>query len=271
MEIRIGADPELAVKQNGKYVSGYGLIVGDKANPHKVKNGAVQVDGMALEFNIDPASSPEEFITNIDSVMAQLRSMVPDYELAADPVAKFGKEYMATQPEEALELGCDPDYNAYEEGAPNPRPDGDVDFRTMGGHVHIGWTEGMDIADPGHVEACMMLARELDYYLGIPSLFWDSNDERRAMYGKPGAYRVKPYGVEYRSLSNAWIKDAKLMRFVFQQTKKAVENLLAGKSIYEEYGNVAALCINNSDRLLANKVADVTRKWTEVTEADYAL
>ena len=56
-KILVGCDPEVFVKQNGVFKSAFGLIKGDKKNPQKIRNGAVQVDGMALEFNIDPAAS----------------------------------------------------------------------------------------------------------------------------------------------------------------------------------------------------------------------
>jgi len=259
IQVMIGADPELFVKKGDKYVSGYGMIAGDKANPFKVDKGAVQVDGMALEFNIDPAADEEAFVTNINTVMSQLSAMVPDFQLAADPVAKFGKKYLATQPEEALELGCDPDFNAWRDGRANPRPDGDVDFRTGGGHVHIGWTQGMDIEDAGHREAGMMLTRELDFYLGLPSLFWDEEDGRRAMYGKAGAYRVKSYGVEYRSLSNAWVGDEGLMRIVYRNTAMAVKQLLDGKSVADRYGKHIRDAINSNNRDLATAVLRAAR------------
>jgi len=54
-QILVGCDPEYFVKKNGIFQSAHGLIMGDKKNPQKVRNGAVQVDGMAVEFNIDPA------------------------------------------------------------------------------------------------------------------------------------------------------------------------------------------------------------------------
>lgn len=55
----IGADPEVFVGREGQFFSAHGLVPGNKRRPHKVDRGAVQVDGMALEFNIDPASSYE--------------------------------------------------------------------------------------------------------------------------------------------------------------------------------------------------------------------
>ena len=135
-EVTIGADPEFFVAKKGKVVSAYGLIPGDKKNPLKVKNGAVQVDGMALEFNIDPAKDYKQFDENITSVMGQLRQMTEGYEFKIEPVAEFGKKYIDEQPQKAKELGCDPDYNAYTR-VQNPVPDGDRGFRTASGHIHI--------------------------------------------------------------------------------------------------------------------------------------
>ncbi len=45
-------------------VTASGLVIPDtaKEKPFPVTNGAVQVDGMALEYNIDPASTVEEFV-----------------------------------------------------------------------------------------------------------------------------------------------------------------------------------------------------------------
>lgn len=68
----LGADPEIFVGRQGQFFSAHDLIPGNKRRPHPVDKGAVQVDGMALEFNIDPASSYEEFQGNLDHVMAQL-------------------------------------------------------------------------------------------------------------------------------------------------------------------------------------------------------
>lgn len=233
LEIKVGADPELFMKdKKGNYISAHGAVKGTKAKPHKVDKGAVQVDGMALEFNIDPATSEQEFVTNLTSVMSILQDMVPEYKLAAVPTAHFGAEYMATQPEEALEMGCEPDFNAWDGGKENQKPDGDADFRTGAGHIHIGWTEGADIHDPEHLEACMMVVKQLDWTLGIMSLLFDKDDKRRELYGDWGAFRPKPYGVEYRVLSNAWLKSEDLMAWVYKVTTQVIKDLEEGKRHY---------------------------------------
>ncbi|QVJ12711.1 hypothetical protein [Pseudomonas phage PSA11] len=234
LNILVGADPEIFMMKDGKFVSAHGAIPGNKKEPFKVDKGAVQVDGMALEFNIDPAKDEKEFVRNLTTVMSTLKGMVPGFELNPSPVAEFGFDYIKGQPDEAKELGCEPDFNAYENGAANPRPNAEVDFRTGAGHVHIGWGNDIDISDPDHIEACCMAAKQLDYYLGLPSLLYDKQVKRRTLYGAMGAFRPKPYGVEYRVLSNAWLKDEALMKWVFKNTVLGIKKLLEGKPAYNE-------------------------------------
>lgn len=244
-QFKFGADPELFVKKNGVFVSGHGLIPGDKKSPYPVANGAVQVDGMALEFNIDPVDNEEDFIFNLDSVMSQLIKMVDGYEVVASPVADFTREYMDSQPVEAKELGCEPDYNAWSEEE-NPNPNVEVCFRTGSGHLHIGWEDGVDIEDMKHKKMSQAVVKQLDYYLGLPSLFFDNDTQRRELYGKAGAHRVKPYGVEYRVLSNKWLSSHSLMSWVFNNAKKALEDMFDGKFLPKDGGDIQEI-INTSD------------------------
>ena len=104
--ILVGCDPEVFVKQAGVFKSAFNLIKGDKKHPQKVRNGAVQVDGMALEFNIDPAHSEDEFCYYVQDVLDTMTKMVPEYEVVAVPVAHFDAGYMKLQPAAALELGA---------------------------------------------------------------------------------------------------------------------------------------------------------------------
>lgn len=222
-DFKIGADPEFFVKKFGKLQSAHGLIPGTKERPFKVNKGAVQVDGMALEFNIDPAENYEQFEDNMSSVLTSITAMIPGYEVFVEPVADFGLEYISKQPKEASELGCSPDFNAYTKMA-NPRPDAQTPFRTASGHVHIGWTkEPVDIDNEGHLEACRALTKALDVFLGIPSMVFDTDDRRRSLYGAAGAFRPKPYGMEYRVLSNKWITNPVLRKLVYHNTMDAIK------------------------------------------------
>jgi hypothetical protein len=92
----IGADPEVFVGKNNSFVSAHGLVQGTKEAPSPVYKGAVQVDGLALEYNIDPASTPEEFEDNILTVQSQLKSMIGDLDFLETPSVFFSKEFLKT-------------------------------------------------------------------------------------------------------------------------------------------------------------------------------
>jgi len=252
MNILVGCDPEVFVKQRGLFRSAHGLIMGDKKNPYPVNKGAVQVDGMALEFNINPAATSDEFIINIEEVYATLRAMVPEYEVVAVPVADFDEAYMKEQPAEALELGCDPDFNGWE-GQANPKPDGGRSFRTASGHVHIGWTEGEDVNSREHFYKCCHMAKQMDFFLGLPSIAYDKDARRRELYGKAGCFRPKPYGGEYRTLSNAWLNSKERMKWVFNNVQEGMHRLINGDLLAERYGDIQDI-INTSDWNKAKKI-----------------
>lgn len=243
--ILIGADPEVFVKQNGVFCSGYGLIEGTKKHPSPVNKGAVQVDGMALEFNIDPAADRAAFVGNINTVMAELRRKVEAYEIVIEPVADFSPEVFAAQPEEAIELGCDPDMNAWTMDVNNP-PNSDVPFRTAAGHIHLGYTENQDVASMDALFTASEVARQLDFYLALPSLLYDDNTKRRELYGQAGAFRIKPYGMEYRVLSNKWLANDHLKEWVYDNAQLAYREMLAGNILCNIYGDIQDI-INQSD------------------------
>lgn len=247
-KVLLGTDPEIFVSKDGKLVSGHDLIRGTKDNPLKVENGAVQVDGTALEFNIDPASTEAEWIKNIDSVMSTLISMIPGYKLEAIPVANFGIEYLRTLPAIATELGCSPDFDAWNV-AQNPRPNGELPFRSAAGHIHFGIIEANDapIADGEYIGWIAQKVRELDYYLALPSLFYDGDTQRRELYGKAGAFRPKSYGFEYRTLSNQWLGNEGLKRWAYRASQKAMDNIERGISLVDKYGDIRNI-INGSNK-----------------------
>lgn len=223
--LKFGCDPELfVVNSDGEFVTAAGLIPGTKEEPFKVECGAVQVDGMAAEFNTDPAETFEEFDKNVSTVLATLKKMLPKgHKLVACPSVTFSERAWADAPEEAKILGCNPDFNAWT-GNVNPPPN-DPDnrrLRTASGHVHIGWTEGQDARDPDHFRYCTDLVKQLDWYLGPWSLRKDDDPIRRRLYGKAGAMRFKPYGVEYRVLSNFWIKTPKTRLAMWNKMQEAI-------------------------------------------------
>ena len=154
----IGCDPEVFVTKNGVPISAQGLVEGTKKDPRQVSHGAVQVDGMALEFNTDPRVLTQNqigtlFSQTVDIVLSQMKTLAqkrdPNIEFNIVPVMDFDADYLEAQPDEAKELGCDPDFNAYT-GLQNETPDGKVSFRTAAGHIHIGWDKDIPVEHPDH-------------------------------------------------------------------------------------------------------------------------
>ncbi len=247
IDFKVGSDPEIfVVDGNDKLVSAYGMVPGTKDAPASVPCGGIQVDGMALEFNINPAHTKEEFINNTVVVMGELMKAIPkDHSLKILSTAQFGKAYIDSQPEAAKELGCSPDFNAYMSGEQNPKPNGELPFRTAAGHVHVGWTDGNSIHDKEHQHYCQQVVQVMDLLLGVPSVLMDSDTQRRSMYGQAGSYRAKSYGVEYRVLSNFWIKNQAAMSWVYEQTEAAVKKVLGGFSVPDN--KEVQRVINSSD------------------------
>lgn len=231
-KVTVGADPEFFLydKNTGEYVSAHDMIPGTKEAPHPVPKGAIQVDGTAVEFNIDPAHSEDEFVDNVKTVIGHLRSVIPaKYEFAYTPAVMFNRPYFEKLPRKAVELGCNPDWSGYT-FQHNPIPDDHgIPMRTGSGHVHVGWeVDGVPFSieemTQAHILNCGRLARNLDVTLGLAARDWDRDNKRRQLYGKAGAFRPKPYGMEYRTLSNAWLRDERLMRRVYRGAVDGVKD-----------------------------------------------
>lgn len=222
MSITIGADPELfLLDANEAYIAACGRIGGTKAEPMPLEIGngfAVQEDNVALEYNIPPAHSREQLVNHINRAMSHLSDMIGKngWHFASTSAVSFPRSELLHPA--AQEFGCDPDFDAWNEGRANPRPQvKDKTFRTCGGHIHIGGVELNTLDD------VISLVKYADLFLGVGSVLLDKDTKRRELYGKRGAYRVKPYGVEYRSLSNFWTFDPKLVAWVWDAASAAVD------------------------------------------------
>ena len=236
----IGCDPEFFLMKNGKPISAIGKVGGTKQQPLPISPNinssfCVQEDNVAVEFNIAPAYNSQEFIQHIRLVMNHLQKKLKGYEFSQDSSLIFPK----TQPKhpKALEFGCDPDYNAWTKDM-NPRPEAvDQSLRSAGGHVHVGTKE-----DPIEV------IRAMDIFLGVPSVKKDPNGaRRRELYGAPGAFRIKPFGCEYRTLSNFWIFKDELIQWVYEQTAKAIDFVSSGEVVDIKHAEAINNCIIKSD------------------------
>lgn len=208
----IGSDPELFLKRDGGYVSAIGLIGGSKDHPKPVKELGkgfyVQEDNVAVEYNIPACVSPNSWRTSHMKMLGYLRELVgkKGLELSIDASASFPKEELANP--KALVFGCEPDFNVWTLET-NPRPHCDNPFlRSCGGHVHIAFN--------GTNSEKVILGRKCDMLLGLWSVINDKDQDRRKLYGTAGSIRFKPYGIEYRTLSNFWLKKEEWINRVYE-------------------------------------------------------
>lgn len=236
----LGCDPELFLFSTDadEFVSSIDLIGGSKDVPMDIGEGcSVQEDNVAVEFNTPPCASADEFVKAINYNLEYLKTKAANMGLSLKlvPSAEFSKRELMDP--RAQVFGCDPDFDAWKNGAQNPRPKAaDKMLRSAGGHIHVE-TDLDKIA----------VVKAMDLMVGAQMIEFDTDNRRRELYGKRGAYRPKPYGVEYRTASNAWITDEKYIRWVWDQTEKALAFVKAGYTLDDDDGDLIAACINDGD------------------------
>lgn len=252
----LGCDPELfLMNSQGKILSAIGKLGGTKSHPIQVegmaKGYSYQEDNVLVEYNIPPADCLRSFVKANTTMMDFLNKKVSS-ELNCHLKAQTSHIMDGDQLEDprAHIFGCEPDFNVWTL-QPNPRPLAkNRALRSAGGHIHIGMPN-MSRVDK------VMIGRLLDLHLGLWSVTKDTDKRRRELYGKAGSIRFKPYGLEYRTLSNFWLRDEKYMERVYVATEKVLS--LYKNRLYDtinQYGQEIQDCINNSDKTAAEHYID---------------
>jgi len=257
----IGADPELFLERNGEVISAEGLIGGDKWDPKPISEDGhyIQEDNVMVEYNIPPTTSAEEFVAQHEFVLshlAVLASLQDHAKLNFSASAELDPKYLRSK--QAKTFGCEPDLDVWARDR-NPKPCSTGTLRTCGGHIHIGYENPQYTTSEKIVKA-------MDAILGVASVNLDQDDRRREMYGKAGAFRFKDYGVEYRSLSNFWIKDQDSMRWAFNKTVEAIELVNSGliDQISENFGQQIQEVINTNDKERAKALEQAIARVVEI-------
>jgi len=281
VKFSIGTDPEFFLKYDNKYVAALNYINGTKENPTPLKRGhSVMFDNVAVEFTTKPATFEKQFIRHIKQALRSVRTLLPsDINIVAESSAEFDEDELDYP--ECQAFGCSPDFNAYTNGKPNrpPRSARKSPLRSCGAHIHVGH----EILSPNPSKIIMVQLMDMIHGLGFTVL--DHSPEsirRRKLYGKAGAYRPTSYGLEYRTLSNFWVKAPDLVRLVYRFTGEALK-LMIDKQIHLLLGSTPSEAvvetINSGDagralELFSEKVvphiSEKTRKHFEyVSEKEY--
>lgn len=261
---RIGSDPEFAIfnKSTSKYVASYQLIPGDKENHYDIGNGcSCHKDNVSVEVNIPPSKNVKEFTKYIiyckTYLSKYLESKNKDLVLKAKSSAYYTNDELDNPC--SCEFGCEPSYNVYSDQSIEPEPI--ENYRTFGFHVHMGFDRKLFITDIENIIRC------LDLYLGVPTMFIDTDNIRRnSKYGVAGDFRFNcindKHVVEYRVLGGALLKDVHSIALVGKTVVDVVNNYINGKYDMDKIKKnekTIKIAINNNNMVSATHLMDKFR------------
>lgn len=219
----VGSDPEIFVEEDGKIIPAFNFL-GSKGNPTKAPqvshgNNNIYWDGFQAEFDTSAVACLSYHVDSIQNGLKGLLMAARKYnkkaKLSSATTFDIPVEYLESAKDEHVEFGCMPSKNAYNmEGTKlNGR---EVPFRSAGGHIHFGLTDKSETK----ILECV---KTLDAILAVAcvSLFEKfDNPRRRVMYGLAGEYRLPKHGLEYRTLSNAWMCHPLITNIIFDTARK---------------------------------------------------
>ena len=230
-----GADPEvfLVDPHTGLPVSAIGLVGGSKAEPMAVFGSdvglTVQEDNVTMELGFTPVALDDWGYT-VDRVVDEAARLAKGIGLAISPFSELEFPPEMLEAEGARQFGCNPDQLAHEKGRERDPVDARKvgNWRFCGGHLHLGFDKSKALI-PDYA-----LVKMLDL-----ALLWSVADgmetasHRRPYYGLPGLFRSKPYGVEYRTPCNAWLKAPRYAYFIFKMGLNCLQKPRAAQKLYK--------------------------------------
>lgn len=230
----VGSDPEIfAQDKEGRVIPAFKFL-GSKTSPTLSKTNLIHIvgehrnacywDGFQAEFDTKEQSCLGWHVDSVQNGLQGIYDALNAYDkdavLSFKTTMPIPEEMLKEAKDEHVQFGCMPSLNAY--GMDGIKEDGrKVPFRSAGGHIHFGLTGGAPKKD-----AANRIVKALDTILGVAcvSLFEGFDDpRRRSMYGLAGEYRLPKHGLEYRTLSNAWLMHPLLMNIVFDLSRAALK------------------------------------------------
>lgn len=238
--ITLGADPEIFFEKSGKILGAEKIIPSEGLGDNNYGLGGVVLDGVQAELH-PPATYRANVILNLRRIFTQLKNHldgIPNVKICMAEMVEITKQELDSLGEEARLLNCKPSMNIY--GIKKAEVDGSkYRKRSASGHIHM--TPSGAIFGRKH-DNRLRLVPILDIILGNTCVMIDRDPaqvERRKLYGRVGEYRLPLYGLEYRTLSNFWLRSPILADFVFSMAEMA-DNIVmtsmnnAGKGVDED-------------------------------------
>jgi len=261
--IEFGMDPEAFLSRNGK------IIGSEKVIPERgIGFGYVVRDGIQIELHPPQAKSRTLLATNLKSALTALKARlqeVGDVEAVFNSVVTVEKEELDSLSPKSREWLCQPSKNIYGH-KPEKRDAATYPFRAAGGHMHFGLKDPIFDPDEG-IDERTRLVVPMDILVGIPAVLIDRDlgqIERRKCYGMAGEFRLPSYGLEYRVLSNFWLRSLPLMSLFTGLAKFAIQ--VVSESVRSEEGKEAGRLLE--DDLLTAVGGDLSKVYEAINEND---
>lgn len=255
--VSLGSDPELFLSKEGKIIGSEKVIPEKGVVPEGWSIAPVIRDGVQVEFNVPANNCRQSFSSNLRECFRALVSVLPKgVSVVFSQTVEVTPEEMATLHPKSQQFGCATSFNAYGKEPMTISDASQYYHRSAGGHIHLGLPEDNHPAFKRPAPEHMVTV--LDILLGNTCVLLDrdkGNVERRKVYGKAGEYRLPKHGLEYRVLSNFWLRSYQTMSFVMALARFAV-SVSYNKEISEELIKLVSLddirsAINNNDYDLA--------------------
>lgn len=242
--VTLGCDPEFFFASDGKVIGSEKVIpdMGLKYDPTKDRTGYdgahttppgseshIVQDGVQAELNPRPntcrANLGNEIGACFRKLWGEMQKNGSKFNVDFRPIVNITQAEMDSLSEKSKVFGCAPSKNvnfSEKEAVIKVDPKKYLK-RTAGGHIHLGWHAGY--WGGGHDTPKMkkvlsnpdVIVPVLDLIVANTCVLVDRNPgnaERRKNYGRVGEFRLKEYGMEYRTLSNFWLRSYQLMSLV---------------------------------------------------------
>ena len=257
--ITLGTDPELFLQKDNKIISAIGKIGGSKSEPQPISDEGhfIQEDNVAIEYNIPACKTINDWIFQHNFVKDYLEVLASGMgcTLAIQPIATL--EDSELDNDMARLAGCTPDFDVWNECINEPVDLSITNKRSAGGHISVGWD---DFTQEQQVD----MIKAMDATVGLESVLLDFDTERKKLYGKAGCFRFREYGIEYRSLSNFWIKTDDSLQWAWNTTMKAIDLVNSGKiEEVKKHGDRIVEAINTNNKELASELLNEFSKIQE--------
>lgn len=263
LKMSYGSDPELFVKRNGHIIGSEKVVdLGLKYRDDDEKFLVIR-DGVQIELNPSPKLSVYSLGEEISKAFRILRTRISNrdntVQCCFDGLVEVSRKELDSLSPECQILGCMPSKNVY--GTKPINVDAkEYRKRSAGGHLHLGFSNSQAL-----FENRTDVVVPLDILVGNTCVMLDRDPgaaERRENYGRAGEYRMPKHGIEYRTLSNFWLRNYALMDLVFGLANLALsvvnERVSNNNDIEEEMAksiNVDSIqeAINKNDARLARE------------------